>query len=79
MTGPVTPTGRVQGGVLPAARVARTTLAGPCEGLGSVWGEFDAWVAAQGLLPGELLWECFVTGPESGPGPAGWRTELNRP
>ncbi len=25
------------------------------------------------------LWECYAAGPESGPDPAKWRTELNRP
>jgi len=25
------------------------------------------------------LWEVYVAGPESGPDPATWRTELNRP
>jgi effector-binding domain-containing protein len=77
--GPVSPAGRVQAGRLPAAKVARTVYHGPYEGLAAAWGEFDAWLKAEGHTPGPSLWECYVAGPESNPDPATWRTELNRP
>ena len=32
-----------------------------------------------GHRPAEDLWERYVKGPESGPDPAAYRTELNRP
>lgn len=35
--------------------------------------------AAEGHTPAPILWQCYVAGPESGPDPATWRTELNRP
>lgn len=76
---PVSPVGRVKPGELPAATVARTIYHGPYEGLGAAWGEFGAWIAANGHKPGPNLWECYVAGPESSPDPANWRTELNRP
>ena len=76
---PVTATGRVEPGRLPAATVARTVYHGSYEGLGPAWEEFDAWIEAHGHAPALDLWECYVTGPESGRDPAGWRTELNRP
>ncbi|MFA7249042.1 MAG: GyrI-like domain-containing protein [Dehalococcoidia bacterium] len=76
---PVTATGRVHAGELPAARVARTVYHGGYEGLGAAWGEFDSWLAAQGHTPAAGLWECFLVGPESGPDEADWRTELVRP
>jgi effector-binding domain-containing protein len=76
---PVSPAGRVQPGLLPAATVARTVYRGPYEGLPSAWGEFDAWIAARDHATAPDLWEVYVTGPESGPDPAAWRTELNRP
>jgi effector-binding domain-containing protein len=79
VTAPVAAVGRVKPGQLPARRVARTVYHGPYEGLAAAWGEFDAWIAAQGHTPGTDLWECYVVGPESGPDPAAWRTELNRP
>jgi effector-binding domain-containing protein len=76
---PVTPTGRVQPGELPAARVARTVYTGSFEGLGEAWGEFYTWIDANGLTPAPDLWECYLSGPESDPDPTTWRTELNRP
>lgn len=79
VTAPVAPTGRVTAGELPAAKVARTIYHGGYEGLGDAWGEFGAWLEAEGLTPAPNLWEFYVTGPESGSDPTGWRTELNRP
>ncbi|HVW84980.1 MAG TPA: GyrI-like domain-containing protein [Bryobacteraceae bacterium] len=76
---PVTAAGRVQPGELPATTVARTVYRGPYQGLGAAWGEFGAWIAANGHTPAADLWECYVSGPESSPNPADWRTELNRP
>jgi len=79
VTGPVSETGRVKAGQLPAATVARTVYHGPYEGLGAAWGEFAEWIASGGHQPAANLWECYVAGPESSPDPATWRTELNRP
>lgn len=76
---PVAPMGRVRAGRLPAARVARTVYHGDYEGLGDAWVEFGAWIGANGHTPAPDLWECYVAGPESGPDPATWRTQLNRP
>ena len=73
------PSGRVKPGQLPAATVVRTVYHGPYEGLGPAWGEFDAWIAANGHKPAPNLWEFYVAGPGSNPDPASWRTELNRP
>jgi effector-binding domain-containing protein len=76
---PVAPAGRVQPGELPAARVARTLYQGGYDGLGAAWGELHEWIAANGLSPASDLWESYISGPESSPDPANWRTELNRP
>jgi effector-binding domain-containing protein len=67
---PVTATGRVTAGQLPAATVARTIYHGEYEGLPSAWGEFEQWIAAQGRTSGPSLWETYL-----GDG----RTELTRP
>ena len=76
---PVTPVGRVKPGQLPATKVARTVYHGPYEGLEAAWGEFDSWIKANGHKAAPNLWECYVAGPESGPDPAKWRTQFNRP
>lgn len=80
VSGPVAATGRVRPGMLPAVKeVACTVYHGGYEGLGSAWGELSAWMEREGHAPAAELWECYVRGPESGPDPAQWRTELNRP
>ena len=76
---PVVAAGRVKPGQRLATRVARTVYRGPYEGLGTAWGEFYAWVAANGHTPRVDLWECYVAGPESGCDPADYKTELNCP
>ena len=75
----VKPTGRVKPGTLPAAKVARTTYRGGYEGLGSAWGEFDAWLKSKGHATADDLWEVYAAGPETGPDSSNYRTELNRP
>lgn len=77
---PVSASGRVTPGELPGGpRVARAIYRGGYEGLGGAWGEFDAWLSANGHQPGPDLWEVFVKGPESGPDDSAWETELYRP
>jgi effector-binding domain-containing protein len=79
VTAPVSETGRVRPGHIPAATVARTVYHGPYEDLGAAWGKLMAWIKAEGHTPGANIWERYVAGPESNPDPATWRTELNRP
>jgi effector-binding domain-containing protein len=80
VTRPVAAAGRVQTGSLPGGRVARATYRGPYEGLGQAWGEFEKWIADQGLSPaGEELWECYAAGPEAAADPKEYRTEFYRP
>jgi len=50
VTDPVKPTGRIQAGQLPAARVARTIHHGPYEDCRRL-AEFDAWIAKNGHNP----------------------------
>jgi effector-binding domain-containing protein len=71
--------GRVKPGHLPAAKVARAVYSGPYEGLSAAWGEFNAWLRANGHTLADNLWEVYLAGPQSSPDPAHWRTELNRP
>jgi effector-binding domain-containing protein len=76
---PVAAAGRVKPGQLPARKVARTVYRGNYEQLGTAWREFDDWIEANGHKPAPDLWECYVTGPETSPNPADWKTQLNRP
>ncbi|MGD9647742.1 MAG: GyrI-like domain-containing protein [Pirellulales bacterium] len=79
VSAPIEPTGRVQPSKLPAAKVARTIYHGPYEGLGTAWGEFCEWLAANGHTSAGNLWEFYVKGPESSGNPADWQTELVQP
>ncbi len=78
VTTPVKPVGRVKAGEWPAMTVVRTVLCGGYEGLGVAWGEFGTWLQANGHKTGSDLYECYTAGPESGPDPANWRTELSK-
>lgn len=77
---PVTQTirsvGRVRNGSLPAATVARTTYAGPYEGLFGAWDAFGKWLGEaeilkqHGLKRGDSIWEIYTLGPETSENPA---------
>ena len=75
---PVTPGGRVIASERPALRAAKAVLVGGYEQLPDAWPEFMAWIADQGIQTVTDFWQIFVKGPESGPDPATWRTELIR-
>ena len=77
--GIVTPSGRVKEGKLLAVTAAHTVYHGPYEGLGAAWGELHAWADSRQLARAADLWECYLSGPESDPDPATWRTELVQP
>ena len=79
VSSPVTATGRMKPGQLPAAKVARAIYRGPYEGLPAAWGEFNQWMEANGHAQAGDLWELYSVGPQSTPDPANWLTELNRP
>jgi effector-binding domain-containing protein len=76
---PVTASGRVIPGKLPATKVARTIYRGGYEGLPDGWGEFDAWMKEEGVNQAVDLWEVYAVGPHSTPDESKWETELNRP
>jgi len=71
--------GRVQSGLLPAGKVARSVYRGGYEGLGAAWGDFRDWIAQSGHATAPDLWECYASGPETDPDPLCWCTELYQP
>ena len=79
VSAPVTASGRVQPGSLPAVRAVRTVYSGGYEGLPDAWGAFMTWIKDHGHAPAEDLWELYAVGPQSSGNPADWRTELVRP
>ena len=76
---PIAASGRVHPGEWPAMRVARAVHHGGYEGLAAAWPELKAWVGANGHQAAPDIYECYLVGPESGPDPSTYRTELNQP
>lgn len=76
---PVTPEGDVEPSTLPGGRIARTVHAGGFDGLGSAWQGLMGWVVEQGLTPGSVFWEVYLTEPNPEMDPADLRTELDVP
>lgn len=74
---PVWPEGDVVAASLPAGRVARLVHHGSFDGLVGSWGRLEAFVHEQGLRPGPLMWEFYVTEPRPDMDPRDLRTELN--
>lgn len=74
---PIEADGDVVASSLPAARVARVVHRGAYDALGESWGRLHTWVVSQGLQPGSLMWEVYVTEPSPDMDPTELRTELN--
>lgn len=73
----IKPVGRVISGTLPAEKVVRSIYHGPYEGLGSAWGELQAWVREQKIAESGRFWECYLDNPAEVEDPKDYRTELN--
>lgn len=76
---PIEPEGRITISDLPGGSALRAVHQGAYEELHSSWDQFGQWVSANGYEPDHGLWESYVTGPESSPDTAEWRTELILP
>lgn len=75
----IEPDGSVEAGELPGGRVARVVHAGGFHGLTGAWQRLGGWIGEQGLTPGEVFWEVYLTEPNPDMDPADLRTELNWP
>lgn len=60
----------------PGGRAAVTIHQGPYDGLADTYGAVQAFVADQGLVGDDAMWEEYLTGPVEHPDPAEWRTRL---
>ncbi len=64
---------------LPGGRLALLVHAGSFDGLGASWERLQSWIRGQGLIPGTVMWEVYVTEPSPDMDPNDLRTELNWP
>jgi effector-binding domain-containing protein len=71
------PSGRMVAGELPAARIVRTVHHGSYDGLPAAWQAFSERIRDAGILVADEFRERYVVGPEAGPDPSHWRTELS--
>jgi effector-binding domain-containing protein len=49
---------------------------GPYDTIQQTYGELQRYVADAGLTPGDVMWECYLSDPQSQPDPATWRTTI---
>ena len=59
---------------LPGGQVVEAVHIGPYDTMETTYAEIAAWMAAQGLRPGPVMWESYLTDPGNEPDPATWRT-----
>jgi len=69
--------GRMVAEELPAVQVVRTVHHGAYEGLPNAWEAFEKRIREAEMTVADEFRERYLVGPESGPDPAGWRTELS--
>ncbi|WP_181312430.1 GyrI-like domain-containing protein [Nocardioides campestrisoli] len=73
---PVAPTHGVVAEQLPGGLVARTIHVGPYDRLAQTYHELQSWIAAQGLVAADVMWESYLTEPTPEADPARMLTEV---
>jgi AraC family transcriptional regulator len=66
--------GGVSAGLLPGGRALEAVHVGPYDTLPNTYRALTARMQADGLTPGESMWESYLTDPAADADPAGWRT-----
>ena len=71
---PIDDTESVVAGTLPGGPAVEALHVGPYDTMTRTYAEIEAWMAEQGATPGPVMWESYLTDPESEPNPSTWRT-----
>lgn len=79
VSAPIAPLGNVIPGYLPGGRVVEATHIGPFDTMERTYAELEQYFAEAELTPGEVMWESYVTDPETEPDPAKWHTQISWP
>jgi effector-binding domain-containing protein len=66
--------GGVTAGSLPGGQALEAMHIGPYETLPETYGAIMAKMRADGLIPGDTMWEYYLSDPAAEPDPAAWKT-----
>ncbi|MHB1009473.1 MAG: GyrI-like domain-containing protein [Propionibacteriaceae bacterium] len=61
---PVTPAEGVTSETLPGGRTAQVLHVGTYDSMKATYGRLSSWLAAEGLTPGPVMWETYLTEPD---------------
>lgn len=61
---------------LPTGPAVTTVHTGPYDTLAQTYAELTAWMGREHVVPGQLMWEEYLTDPQSEPDPARWQTRI---
>jgi effector-binding domain-containing protein len=70
----IVPTAGVVPGTLPGGKVVEAIHVGPYDTMEETYAEIERFVADAGLTPGAVMWESYLSDPETEPDPSTWRT-----
>jgi effector-binding domain-containing protein len=72
----IQPTGNVIPGALPAGDVAEAVHVGPYDTMESTYAEVQRYLTGAHLTPSSVMWECYLSDPDTEPDSAEWRTQI---
>ncbi|MDO8364435.1 MAG: GyrI-like domain-containing protein [Actinomycetota bacterium] len=61
---------------LPGGTAAVTMHVGPYDTLAETYTRLMGWMSAHGYIPGEGMWESYLSDPGAEPDPSGWQTQI---
>lgn len=70
---------RIRASTLPAGPAVTAWHVGSHHELGRTYDAVEAWMKANGHVPGKVFWEVYWTAPGLEPDPSRWRTKVHWP
>jgi effector-binding domain-containing protein len=61
---------------LPGGTIASGTHFGPYETMVDTYEQLTTWIAEHGLVPGDSMWEIYLSDPQQEPDSTKWRTQI---
>lgn len=72
----IQPSGNVIPGTLPGGKVVEAVHVGPYDTMETTYAEVQRYLADAHLTPASVMWECYLSDPETEPNSAEWRTQV---